>query len=422
VAVVGAVSTGKSELVNALLGKKRASVAHQEMTSRVAWFRDPGLPVPPPLGPAHDLEKATFPLSRSIVLIDTPGLDTVSGNQRLTETMLTAGHSAAGSATAVIYMVGPSVPNEGLKWLRRFAALNVGPFALNAGIVLAGSKADLYETEGLGQGTRESRMRLIRNLRDEAEEKAGDLIGHVVAVMPGLAALARTDVFNRHVLTQVELVARTPELREGVGHGWPYLGETARLLAPGLDVGLLSELIGSSLGLKNAADMLACDQPADPDAALRELWGEMSGIHGLDDVLGNVAATGDVLTITAVVRRLERLATKMERHLGAPIYELLAGWRAHPASELHDRNAAALVLEGNQMAYLAAEDRLEAARLLRGMGRPLTREARARWAQASISWQVTSRDAQIIRMVMDLSLRQAQSAPPSPNRSLSRGT
>jgi hypothetical protein len=95
----------------------------------------------------------------------------------------------------------------------------------------------------------------------------------------------------------------------------------------------------------------------------------------------------------------------MERPLGAPIYELLTAWRAHPASEVHDRNAAALVLEGDQMAYLAAEDRLEAARMLRGTGRPLTPEARARWAQAGMSWQVTSRDAQIVRMVMDLSLR-----------------
>jgi len=405
VAVVGAVSTGKSELVNALLGKKRASVAHQEMTSRVTWFRDPGLPDPPPLGPAHSLEKAAFPLSKSIVLIDTPGLDTVSGNQRLTETMLTAGNSAAGSAAAVIYLVGPSVPDEGLRWLRRFAALNAGPFDLHAGIVLAGSKADLYETEGFGQGTRESRNRLMRNLRDEAEQKAGHLVGHVVAVMPGLAALARTEAFSRDVLAQVELVAETPELRGGVSHGWPYLRETARSHAPGLDVGPLSELIGSSLGLKNAADLLARDRPADPGAVIRELWGEMSGIQGLDEVLGSVAATGDVLTITAVVRRLERLATKMERQLGAPIYELLTAWRAHPASEVHDRNAAALVLEGDQMAYLAPEDRLEAARMLRGTGRPLTPEARARWGQAGMSWQVTSRDAQIVRMVMDLSLR-----------------
>ncbi len=409
VAVVGAVSVGKSALVNALLGRELAYVAREEATSRVAWFRDPGLQIPPPLGTAHDLMQVTFPLSGKVVLIDTPGLDTASGNQVLTETLLSAKHAAAGAATALVLLVGSSAIGEGLSWIRRFAALNGGPFELHKGIVVAGSKADLYETGGSAQGSRESREGQVDNLRDDIQRGAGHLVGHVAAIMPALAALARTDAFSDHVLAQIELVASAEELLNSARHGWPSLEVAAKSYAPALDVSNLNSLFGSHLGLTSAANLLVSDKPADPRAALRRLWVEMSGLKDLESQLSAVAAAGSTLTITAVVRRLERLATRLRPHLGSPVRELLAQWRAHPLRECHDRSCAALVLEGNEMAYLPAEDRLAAVRLLRGEAGPPSREARARWIEAGASSQATSRDAQIIRMVLDLSLKEAGS-------------
>jgi 50S ribosome-binding GTPase len=409
IAVVGAVSVGKSALVNALLGRELAQVAREEATSRVAWFRDPGLQVPPPLGKAHDLKQLTFPLSGTIVLIDTPGLDTASGNQVLTETMLSAKHAAAGAATALVLLVGSSAIGEGLRWVRRFAALNGGPFELHTGIVVAGSKADLYETGGSAQGSRQSREGLVQNLRGDIQQGAGHLVGHVAAVMPALSALARTEAFSDHVLAQIELVANTEELLNSARQGWPSLEEAAKSYAPALDVRNLNSLFGSHLGLTSAADLLVSDKPADPRAALRRLWLEISGLNDLESRLSTVAAAGSTLTITAVVRRLERLATRLGRHLGSPVRELLAQWHTHPLSVFHDRSCAALVLEGNELAYLPAEDRLAAVRLLRGEAGPLPREARARWIEAGASWQASSRDSQIIRMVLDLSLKEAGS-------------
>lgn len=409
VAVLGAVSVGKSALVNALLGKKIAQVAHEESTARVAWFRDPGLQDPPALDKTHDLNQFAFPLSGTIVLIDTPGLDTASGNQVLTETMLSAKHAAAGAATALVFLVGSAAIDEALKWTRRFAALNGGPFALHAGIVVAGSKADLYETGGSDQGSKESRAGQVQDLRDDIQQGAGHLVGHVAAVMPTLAALARTEAFSDHVLAQLEFVASNEELLNSARGGWPSLEEAAKSYTLTLDVENLHSLFGSHLGLTSAADLLVSGKPADPRAALRRLWLEMSGLIDLERQLSAVAAVGSTLTITAVVRRLERLAARLGRHLGGPVRELLAQWHVHPLSEFHDRSCAALVLESDEMAYLPAEDRLAAVRLLRGRAGPLPREARGRWIEAGASWQASSRDAQIIRMVLDLSLREAGS-------------
>jgi len=410
VAVASAVSVGKSTLVNALLGTKLAAVAHEETTSRVAWYRDPGLAAPAPLGGAHDLVAAAFPLSGTIVLVDTPGLDTVSGNQLSTETMFCAEHPAAGAATALIYLVEQSDTGTGLEWVRRFAALNAGPFELHAGIVVVGSKADLYESGGFARGSSEASRVMIRTLREDIERKAGRLAGHFGALMPTLASLARTEDFDHRVLAQVETVARDAALRAAAAQGWPFLTEVATDRGADLDVTSLSELIGSNLGLTSAAELLAMDKPADPYAALRRLWLEMSGVRDLENQLSKMAAAGTALTVTAVVRRLERLAARLGRNLGKPVHEVLAQWRTHPLRTLHNRQCAALVLDGDEMPYLTVEDRLAAALLLRGEGGPLPREARARWARAGAGWQATSRDAQIIRMVLDISLQEAGSA------------
>jgi hypothetical protein len=309
----------------------------------------------------------------------------------------------------LVFLVDSSAIGEGLRWIRRFAALNGGPFELHTGIVVAGSKADLYETGGSAQGSRGSRDGQVDNLRDDIQRGAGHLVGHVAAVMPALAALARTEAFSDHVLAQIELVASTEELLNSARHGWPSLEVAANSYAPALDVSNLNSLFGSHLGLTSAANLLVSDKPADPRAALRQLWAEMSGLKDLESQLSAVAAAGSTLTITAVVRRLERLATRLRPQLGAPVRELLAQWRAHPLRERHDRNCAALVLEGDEMAYLPAEDRLAAVLLLRGEAASLSREARVRWIEAGASSQATSRDAQIIRMVLDLSLKEAGS-------------
>lgn len=413
VAVAGVVSTGKSGLVNALLGTGAARVARDETTSRIAWYRDPALPVPPPLGEAHDFEPVDFPLSGKIVLIDTPGLDTVSGNELLTETMFSAKYPAAGAAGALAYLVAQlSEVEVGLRWIRRFAALNGGPFELHAGITILGTKADLYETGGSAQGSTESKAGLIDDLREAVEETGGHPVGHVGAMTATLAALARTEVFSDELLAQIELVAGTPELRKAAHGGWPLLEDVAKPSAIALDVERLSDALGSSLSLASAADLLAEQRPADPRAAVRRLWLGMSGLDDLEKQLSTVAAAGTTLTITAVVRRLERLAARLGPNLGEPVRTLLAHWRGDGLSQWHDRHCAALVLEGDELAYLPPEDRLSAARMLRGEGDPLTAPMRARWVKARAGWRVTSRDAKIIRMVLDPFVQQAGSAGP----------
>jgi small GTP-binding protein len=136
IAVFGEISTGKSALINALVGEQVASVNVQggwtKELGRVDW--QSGYVVP-------GLEGS------KVVLIDTPGLNEVGGGERAT-----LASEAARSADLILF-VSDSDINE----IEYSALLTLA--AVNKPIIFVLNKLDLY--------SREEQQRLLEILRDE---------------------------------------------------------------------------------------------------------------------------------------------------------------------------------------------------------------------------------------------------------------
>lgn len=407
VAMIGDVSTGKSALVNALLGRHDADVRLEEATGLVTWFRQPGAPSLP-LEAGHESKPAGGPLSDVITLVDTPGVNTVSGNQESTEAMLRAGTTVAGSVSAIVYLVectkGLDIP--GVSRLRRFSTLTASPFDCHAGIVLAGSKADGYDPRGsLGAGSPEARAELVQDLLDSAEDIAPGLVEYAVAVMPTLAEASRTDVLTDELVDQIVALGANPVLRDAIPNGWDFLEGKANGLEPpfALDRVGLGRLFGSWVGLGYAAHFMAREQYRDPAGALRTFLAELSGLAELEERLRYLASIGGVLTTSAVTRRLKRLAAHLGPDRSKPVEGILVDCRRHPAMADYEREAAAIVLDGPTMRnMLSIEDRAEGAALLRAGGHGLSGPARERWRKASQPGRPQSH-RHVAQLVLELS-------------------
>jgi len=143
IAVFGEISTGKSALINALVGEKVAAVNVQggwtKELGRVDW-RSAGYVVP-------GLEGS------KVVLVDTPGLNEVGGGDRAIMST-----EAARSADLILF-VSDSDINE-----IEYSAL-LALAAVNKPIIFVLNKLDLY--------SREEQQRLVEILRDE---RLGDII------------------------------------------------------------------------------------------------------------------------------------------------------------------------------------------------------------------------------------------------------
>jgi 50S ribosome-binding GTPase len=378
VAVTGDVSTGKSTLVNALLGQDVAKVQREETTAEVTWFRGPCIPPPPPLSPAHRCRSLAFPLASELTLVDTPGVNTVSGHQVETEAMLAASTVAAGSVTVLIYLCLGNVSDGMLRRIQAFSAATSGPFDEGAGIIACGSKADdiVGDTPG-------DRARLAAHLR----RQAGRFCGHAVAVSPILAMSARTGKVDRRLIRQLELIARTPAFYAALDRGWE--GLRGKLAAagpqPGVDVDYLYQLSNTTLGVREAAALIRSGT-SDPEADIGQLWLRMSGLADLETLLRRLAADRDVLTISAVTGRLRRLAVRLGRDRGAPIRAVCAELNRHPAMAGYERRAAAILLESDSesLRRIPVPERKAAADMLRGTRAALPAGSVEQWRRRAV--------------------------------------
>ncbi|MEV6976039.1 GTPase [Kitasatospora sp. NPDC093806] len=236
IAVGGRMNAGKSTLVNALLGRRLAASAATECTTVVAWFRPGplnrveirhrygtvhrragGLPrdprdlgVPPELIAEVVVEAAGLRPAGDCVLVDTPGLDSLSG---LDEPAL----AALARADAMIYVM----PHPGAGDAEALGALRAQAdgrmTALNAVGVL--SRIDLL---GEGHGDPWPRARQV------AATNAGRLAGLVDDVLPVVGLLAQTalgDDFTEPDAALVRRLAEAPaaELRRALYSGRRFL-------------------------------------------------------------------------------------------------------------------------------------------------------------------------------------------------------
>lgn len=240
VAVAGSVSSGKSTLVNALLGQNVAAVDAGECTRLVTWFtydhhervelrlRDgtshsiafgPGGRIPDDLGtPADAIARVVAYLSnerlRSITIIDTPGLNTVTeDNQRAAQDLLGVVDSsreadesrlAMSDADALLFLM-PHVRSTDAEILERFRALfsSSGLSAVNAIGVL--SKIDRLSPDG-------DPWPVARRLAQKARTDLASTVSDVVPVVGLLAETAATDRFTEDDAHALSVLAALDEI------------------------------------------------------------------------------------------------------------------------------------------------------------------------------------------------------------------
>lgn len=250
VAVAGSVSSGKSTLVNALLGQRIAAVDAGECTRLVTWFNydhherivvvdrdgtrrtlsfERGYRIPEDLGkPAEQIDRVMVYLSNErlehLSIIDTPGLNTVTEeNQAVTELLLgmegrDADESDAGTvavtddaskeatdskgamveADALVFLM-PHVRTTDVEVLQHFNNLfgSSGLAAVNVVGVL--SKIDKLTPDGDPWPT------AVR-LAERARQELRSIVSDVIPVNGLLAETANTDRFTEddaHALRQL---------------------------------------------------------------------------------------------------------------------------------------------------------------------------------------------------------------------------
>lgn len=224
VAVAGSVSSGKSTLVNALLGQRIAPVDAGECTRLVTWFtydhhqrievqrRDgstttvpfaAGTRIPDDLGvAADDVARVIVHLSnerlQQLTIIDTPGLNTVTdANQRATAEALGLDDDsreaddsrlAMSDADALLFLT-PHVRESDVEVLERFRGLFTSSGLSSANAVGILSKVDRLAPDG-------DPWPVAHRLAGAARERLSSVVSEVVPVMGLMAETATTDAFT----------------------------------------------------------------------------------------------------------------------------------------------------------------------------------------------------------------------------------
>jgi hypothetical protein len=294
IAIAGSVSSGKSTLVNALLGRAVAPVDASDCTKVVTWFRygfperveiiaSGGARRVVPLGTGETLAVAAGDLDagsslvvwlsnerlRDLTLIDTPGLDSIDPTrERATEELLgleSSSRAAVAAADALILLMPLARRFDG-ELLERFHSLYLGTglSAVNAAGVI--SKVDRLVAPC------EDPWPVARELAERAE---ADLALTVADVAPVAGLLASTAVTG--ALTEADARA---------------LDALAKLGPAALEDALLTP-----------ADLLAADVPV-PEAHRRRLV-ELLDLYGI--WVGARAASGGASAVLTALREASGL-------------------------------------------------------------------------------------------------------------------
>lgn len=331
VTVAGGVSSGKSTLVNALLGQRIAAVDAGECTRVVTEFRfgaheraevvgiDGTVQVlslsrggmPDELGrPVEEVDRVVVHLSnallRDLAVVDTPGLDTVTESNAASATRFlgitgregaqTA--AAVGRAEALVFLL-PVLRKTDADVLRGFASLLGGTSLSSASSVAVLSKADRLDRS----------LDPVAAARPIARRMAGELRGIVSDVVPVvglLAETARAAVFTEADARALIAVAAVtdPFDREDM-----FLSpeDFLRTDLIDLDVGVRRRLLSmlDLFGLQVAVD--AVDHGARSAAALLRAFEQRSGFEALRTaVIGRFTGRADVFKTHAALADLRR--------------------------------------------------------------------------------------------------------------------
>lgn len=335
VAVSGSVSSGKSTLVNALLGQRIAAVDQGECTQIVTWFQydhferivvehrdgathtitiEDGHRIPDDLGaPPDDIKRVVVYLSndhlRDLTIIDTPGLNTVTeANEAATIDMLgleddsrvgADSKMAMSDADALVFLM-PHVRAHDIEVLNQFRNLFEGTGLSAVNVVGVLSKIDKLTPDGDPWPT-------AHRLADRAREELRSVVCDVIPVNGLLAETALTDRFSEsdtlalRQLTELDdldledqLLTQTDFLEADEPEDLPP--ETRARLLSMLDlhgVALAVDVLGS--GASGTRDLL-------------EAFGDNSGVAPLSKLVVELfARRADALKAHAGLAALRRL-------------------------------------------------------------------------------------------------------------------
>ncbi|GAB7105066.1 50S ribosome-binding GTPase [Streptomyces phaeofaciens JCM 4814] len=352
IAVGGRMNAGKSTLVNALLGQRLAATDATECTTVVAWFRrgvqnkvrvrrldgraydvpahpgggiprDPGRLGSPPEEIAELLVDITSSeLTRRHILIDTPGMDTLSG---LDDVAL----RALAQADALLYvMPHPGAGDaEALQSLRRQA----GPRMTAMNVLGVLSRID-----ELGTGTGPPWPRARRVAATYATRLTG-MVSHIVPVVGLLAQTAGGDEFTEDDTALLRRLTEVP--RESLEEALYSPEEFAEWADGPLDKAgrlRLLDLLGA-YGIALAVDLLT---GADGGPAVRgtgALLDRLRAASGLDALVREIQArfvsAADRLRAASALQALDDLALAVPGATADPaVRDTLAALRSDVAA------------------------------------------------------------------------------------------
>lgn len=206
-AVLGRVSTGKSSLLNALIGRDAFTVSplHGETrrSSMLEW---------------SEVEAG------GVYLIDTPGLDEAGGEQR--EAMA---REVAGRSDLVIFVLDSDITDTELQALRTL-------LALGRPIIVALNKSDLF--------TADEQSALLRSIREKTEGLVDAEHILVVAAQPRPRTIVEIDAEGNESLTNRPRQADIAELRLKLWDVLDSEGKTLAALNASLFAADLSDQVG----------------------------------------------------------------------------------------------------------------------------------------------------------------------------------
>jgi GTPase SAR1 family protein len=329
VAVAGRVSSGKSTLVNALLGMRVAPTAATECTQIVTWFRwgehdeatlhlRDGTRLPLALTSRRALpESLDVDLAevayidvqlynshlKDFTLIDTPGLSSLGDGARggTTEAFLLGqSRDAVARADALLYVVSGDVREDDLNMLGRFRthAAELDSSAANAVAVLT-------KVDRLGE-TADSAMEAGKRIAARCARELGTAVATVVPVMGLMAEAAEAGRVDEErarrlrMLTQIPVEERPLAFRSArrlQNHtGLPLAADAVDDLLERLDI----------LGVRVGVEAVVRGRTG--ARAITEELGLVSSINALRALLFETfGLSGDSLKAKAALTRLHRL-------------------------------------------------------------------------------------------------------------------